>query len=129
MPALDGLRILDMTQYEAVRLLVGASCASVPASLVSRLRRCRSVSTTAASIRRSADSALCQGTSCTQALAWLGADVVKLESPAGDPGRGRDPEQDAEYYIQWNSNKRSIALDLRSEEGERAARRSFILAP
>ena len=73
MAALDGLRILDMTQYEA-------------------------------------------GTSCTQALAWLGADVVKVERPdGGDPGRGANG--DAEYFVVWNSNKRSIAIDLRSSEG------------
>ena len=73
MPALDGMRILDMTQYEA-------------------------------------------GTSCTQALAWMGADVVKVEAPGlGDPGRwlaGRD-----DYFWNWNANKRSVALDLRKDEG------------
>ena len=73
MTALDGLRILDMTQYEA-------------------------------------------GTSCTQALAWLGADVVKIERPdGGDPGRG--PDGDREYFFVWNSNKRSVAIDLRNAEG------------
>ncbi|MCE2559806.1 MAG: CoA transferase [Acidobacteria bacterium] len=78
MPALDGLRILDLTQYEA-------------------------------------------GTSCTQALAWLGADVVKVERPGtGDPGRGLAggrTTDDSEYFINWNSNKRSIAINLASEEG------------
>ena len=73
MAALDGLRILDMTQYEA-------------------------------------------GTACTQCLAWLGADVVKLEPPgAGDPGRNLINED--EYFYVWNSNKRSIALDLGSHRG------------
>jgi formyl-CoA transferase len=74
--ALAGLRVLDMTQYEA-------------------------------------------GTSCSQALAWLGADVVKVEPPGyGDPGRGgARGEGNAPYFINWNSNKRSIVLDLKQPEG------------
>ena len=76
MPALDGMRILDMTQYEA-------------------------------------------GTSCTQALAWLGADVVKLESPTvGDPGRGvATGTEYSPYFCNWNANKRSLTLNLRKPEG------------
>ena len=78
MPALDGMRILDLTQYEA-------------------------------------------GTSCTQALAWLGADVVKVEAPDhGDPGRavGRSPNKEySAYFCNWNANKRSVALNLRTPEG------------
>ena len=60
------------------------------------------------------------GTSCTQALAWLGADVVKIESPRdGDPGRSlsRGYWQDSEYFINWNSNKRSVAIDLLEPRG------------
>lgn len=60
------------------------------------------------------------GTSCTQALAWLGADVVKIESPQdGDPGRSlsRGYWQDSEYFINWNSNKRSVAIDLLEPRG------------
>lgn len=73
MAALNGMRILDMTQYEA-------------------------------------------GTSCTQALAWLGADVVKIEAPGrGDPGRGIDGN--AEYFVAWNSNKRSVAINLQTDKG------------
>ena len=84
MAALDGMRVLDMTQYEA-------------------------------------------GTSCTQALAWLGADVVKVEPQRhGDPGRGVGLSANVElsadkdysaYFCAWNANKRSVALDLRSEDG------------
>ncbi len=60
------------------------------------------------------------GTSCTQALAWLGADVVKIEPPGtGDPGRGlmRDMWEDSEYFVNWNSNKRSVVIDLRQPQG------------
>ena len=77
MPALDGMRILDMTQWEA-------------------------------------------GTCCTQSLAFLGADVVKVERPqTGDPGRGRARGEaiDAEYFVNWNSNKRSVTLHLDTPAG------------
>lgn len=74
--ALDGMRILDLTQWES-------------------------------------------GTSCTQALAWLGADVVKVEPPGGDPGRtlARGAQKESDYFVNWNSNKRSVVLDLRQAKG------------
>ncbi len=75
MPALDGMRVLDMTHWEA-------------------------------------------GASCTQALAWLGADVVKVEPPGcGEPGRMADAEGDSAFFISWNSNKRSIVIDLGNPAG------------
>jgi formyl-CoA transferase len=76
MPALDGIRILDMTQYEA-------------------------------------------GPSCTQLLAWLGADVVKIEAPgSGEPGRSLAVGGDySAYFCNWNANKRSVALDLSKTDG------------
>jgi formyl-CoA transferase len=80
MPALENLKILDLTQYEA-------------------------------------------GTSCTQLLAWLGAEVVKVEQPGlGDPGRRLRPGEDkgdALYFLSYNSNKRSLTLNLRTDEGKR----------
>jgi formyl-CoA transferase len=76
MPALDGMRVLDMTQYEA-------------------------------------------GTSCTQWLAWLGADVVKIEPPNGDPGRrrARGGADHNQYFQNYNANKRSVVINLRNERG------------
>ena len=75
---LTGLRILDLTQFEA-------------------------------------------GPSCTEALGWLGADVVKVENPGtGDPGRasGRvSGDRDAYYFLQYNANKRSIAINLKDPRG------------
>ena len=75
---LEGLKILDLTQFEA-------------------------------------------GPSCTEALGWMGADVVKVENPgAGDPGRavGRmAPDKDGNYFLQYNSAKRSIAVNLKDTKG------------
>ena len=75
---LNGIRVLDMTQFEA-------------------------------------------GTSCTQVLAWLGADVTKVENPkTGDPGRrvgSSKPHKDDPYFLMYNSNKRSIAINVKDPRG------------
>ncbi len=60
------------------------------------------------------------GPSCTEALAWMGADVVKVENPkVGDPGRsvGGKGAHDAFYFLQYNANKRSIAVNLKDPSG------------
>jgi formyl-CoA transferase len=57
------------------------------------------------------------GPSATQALAWLGADVVKVERPnGGDPGRVALGISSA-YFINWNCNKRSVSIALEQPEG------------
>lgn len=53
------------------------------------------------------------GPFATAILADLGADVIKVEAPAGDPGRSYVPVQ----FDTENRNKRSIALDLKQREG------------
>lgn len=61
------------------------------------------------------------GTSCTQALAWMGADVIKIEEPKqGEQGRRASTDQkgvDSPYFVFLNANKRSATLNLKSEKG------------
>ena len=68
------------------------------------------------------------GPACTQMLAWLGADVIKIERPPhGDRARrlwfNDNADIDSFFFLLLNSNKRSIVLDLKTAEGKEAARR------
>ncbi len=62
------------------------------------------------------------GPTCTQLLAWFGADVIKIERPGtGDATRGqlRDiPDVDSLYFTMLNSNKRSVTLNTKSDQGK-----------
>src|ERR1700694_895501 len=88
-PALKGIKVLALTQFEA-------------------------------------------GPSCTEALAWFGADVVKVEEPnRGEPGRwGLSDRADADstYFIYYNLNKRSVTWNLKSEEDKTLLRRMIAKA-
>lgn len=65
------------------------------------------------------------GPYCTMMLGDLGAEVIKVESPEGDDTRRWGPPyqgSESAYYLCCNRNKRSIVLDLDSEEGRVAAK-------
>ena len=70
------------------------------------------------------------GPYCAMVLADLGADVIKVEPPEGDPTRGYGPpwigegaSKTAVYYLSVNRNKRSLRLDLHSPRGVEVLRR------
>ena len=74
------------------------------------------------------------GPLCAQILGDLGADVIKVEAPGGDPGRAWGPPfwgTDSTLFLSANRNKRSIILDLKSPEGRgilhRIAKESDVL--
>ena len=62
------------------------------------------------------------GPTCTQLLAWFGADVIKVERPgSGDATRKQlvdVPGEDSLYFTMLNHNKRSITLNAKSESGK-----------
>ncbi len=62
------------------------------------------------------------GPTCTQLLAWFGADVIKVErAGAGDVTRGQlcdIPDVDSLYFTMLNHNKRSITLDTKQPQGK-----------
>jgi crotonobetainyl-CoA:carnitine CoA-transferase CaiB-like acyl-CoA transferase len=59
----------------------------------------------------------------TMFLAELGAEVIKVEAPDGDPSRQVGPYKlganDSEYFQAWNLGKKSVTLDIKSADGRR----------
>ncbi|CAG0941094.1 partial Formyl-CoA:oxalate CoA-transferase, partial [Anaerolineae bacterium] len=62
------------------------------------------------------------GTVCTETLAWLGANVIKIERPGtGEQGRASSsdkPGADSYHFILLNANKKSITIDIKHPEGK-----------
>ncbi len=68
------------------------------------------------------------GQYCTKLLADLGADVIKIEAPEGDPVRNlppryRDHPELSLYWLNLNTNKRSLTLDIAHPKGQEILRR------
>jgi crotonobetainyl-CoA:carnitine CoA-transferase CaiB-like acyl-CoA transferase len=79
-----------------------------------------------ANVRVADFSRVLTGPFATQTLGDMGADVIKIEPPIGDDTRSWGPPwvgDQATYFISTNRNKRSIALDLKTESGLRIAKK------
>lgn len=65
------------------------------------------------------------GPRCAQVLARLGAEVIKVERLGGEETRYHAPwvRKQSAYWVQYNSGKKSLSMDLRKEEGREALRR------
>lgn len=57
------------------------------------------------------------GPACAQILAWFGADVIKLETP-GKGDIARSQAGDELFFLSFNANKRSLTLDLKTDDGK-----------
>ena len=71
------------------------------------------------------------GPFCTMLLGDLGADVVKVEAPSGDPIRHQGPpffEGHSMSFMAVNRNKRSVVLNMKAEDGKDQARRMALMA-
>ncbi len=64
------------------------------------------------------------GPRCAQVLARLGAEVIKIERLGGEETRYHGPwvRKQSAYWVQYNSGKKSVSMDLRKEEGKAALR-------
>ena len=71
------------------------------------------------------------GPTCTQLLAWMGANVIKVERPGvGDITRGQlqdIPKVDSLYFTMLNSNKRSITIDTKNKAGMKVLERLILV--
>src|SRR5499426_3186653 len=65
------------------------------------------------------------GPRCAQVLARMGAEVIKIERLGGEETRYHGPwvRKQSAYWVQYNSGKKSLSMDLRKEEGKEALRK------
>src|SRR5262245_27935394 len=70
------------------------------------------------------------GPRCAQVLAGMGAEVIKIERLGGEETRYHGPwvRKQSAYWVQYNSGKKSVSMDLRKEEGKVALRKLITIS-